>query len=111
MAFLILVFLFALAGLFRFFAKSAAEIQPPVSPMGAIPKRVPPDPRLQPNPSLDMRAMRADEDRMLHQYAWLDQDKGIVRIPVDRAMDLILQRGFATSAPSGAPASAPVKTP
>jgi len=30
----------------------------------------------------------------LHQYAWVDPDKGIVKIPIDRAMDLIAQRGL-----------------
>ena len=37
--------------------------------------------------------MRAAEDQVLHNYAWLDQANGIVRIPIDRAMELIEQRG------------------
>jgi len=104
MAFLILVFLFVLAGLFRYLAKQAAEVEPPVPPMGAMVQKLPPEPRLEPHPSLDMKQMRAAEDQILHQYAWIDPDKGIVRIPVDRAMDLILEKGLPAVNPQpGAP--------
>jgi hypothetical protein len=94
MAFLILVFLFSLLGLFRYFAKRAAEIEPPVPPMGAMVEKLPPEPRLEAHPSLDMTEMRAAEDHIQRQYAWIDPDKGIVRIPVARAMELILEKGL-----------------
>jgi hypothetical protein len=113
MAFLILVFLFSLSGLFRYFAKRAAEAQPPVPPMGAITQKLPPEPRLEPHPSLDMTEMRQAEDRNLRKYAWIDPDKGIVQIPVDRAMDLILEKGLLPVRPQpGGPAAATAgKTP
>ncbi len=113
MAFLILVFLFSLLGLFRYFATRAAEIEPPVPPMGAMAQKLPPEPRLEAHPSLDMKEMRAAEDRKLHQYAWIDPDKGIVQIPVDRAMELILEKGLLpVHPPLGAPvAAAAGKTP
>ena len=102
MAFLILVFLFGLCGLFRYFEKRAAEAQPPVPPMGAMVAEAAARAAPGAHPSLDMQEMRAAEDRILHQYAWIDPDKGIVRIPVDRAMDLILAKGFAAgAAPTG----------
>jgi hypothetical protein len=112
MAFLIIVFLFGLAGLFRYFAKLAAEAQPP-EPMGGIERKLPPEPRLEAHPSLDMKQMLADEDRLEHQYAWIDPDKGIVRIPVDRAMELILEKSLLPVRPQpGAPmAAAAGKTP
>jgi hypothetical protein len=34
---------------------------------------------------------RAANEPLLSEYAWQDQSKGIVRIPVDRAMELFLQ--------------------
>lgn len=113
MAFLILVFLFGLTGLFRYFAKRAAEIQPPTPPMGAMVEKLPPEPRLEAHPSLDMKEMRAAEDRKLHQYAWIDPDKGIVQIPVDRAMELILKKGLLPVRPQpGTPVTATAgKTP
>ena len=113
MAFLILVFLFSLVGLFRYFANRAAEAQPPVPPMGAMVEKLPPGPRLEPHPSLDMQEMRVAEDRKLNQYAWIDPDKGIVQIPVDRAMDLILEKGLLPVRPErGVPVPATAgKTP
>jgi hypothetical protein len=62
--------------------------------MGAILQKLPPGPRLEAHPSLDMKEMREAEDRKLNQYAWIDPDKGIVQIPVDRAMELILEKGL-----------------
>jgi hypothetical protein len=51
-----------------------------------------------------MQDWRASEDRVLHQYSWINPDKGIVQIPVDRAMDLIVQRGLPVLAqPPGKP--------
>jgi hypothetical protein len=95
MGFVIIVFLFMLWGLFQYFAKREAELGPPPSKgVGVTAQKLPPEPRLQVSPSLDMRQMRAAEDQILHQYAWIDPDKGIVRIPVDRAMDLMAQKGF-----------------
>jgi len=35
-----------------------------------------------------------EEDQKLATYDWVDQDAGKVRIPIDRAMDLIVQRGL-----------------
>lgn len=113
MAFLILVFLFSIVGLFRYFAKRAAEAQPPVPPMGALREKPPPGPRLEPHPSRDMREMKAAEDQKLSHYAWIDPDKGIVQIPVERAMELILEKGLLPVRPQpGAPVAATAgKTP
>ena len=42
------------------------------------------------------------ENRQLNSYGWVDQSNGIVRIPVERAMDLVLERGL-PSETNGAP--------
>ena len=39
--------------------------------------------------------MRAAEDQMLTSYGWVDPQNGVVRIPIDRAIDLLAQRGLA----------------
>ena len=49
----------------------------------------------------DLQEMRAAEDKVLHNYAWLDQANGIVRIPIDHAMDLLALRGLPTRKESG----------
>ena len=103
MALIMVVFLFGLAGLFWYFAKRAQEATAP-QPMAAARQKQPPEPRLQPHPSQDLRRMRADEDEILHQYAWIDPDKGIVRVPGDRAMDRILENSLLPVRPnSGGP--------
>ena len=38
-----------------------------------------------------LRTKREQDEERLHSYGWIDQDKGIVRLPIDRAMELLLQ--------------------
>lgn len=54
----------------------------------------PPEPRLQTTPVQDLAAVRAMEDSLLHGYGWVDRGAGIARIPVERAMELLLARGL-----------------
>jgi hypothetical protein len=56
--------------------------------------RLPPEPRLQVNPRQDLRDLRAEEDEQLTSYHWVDRNNNIVRIPIDEAMKLTLQRGL-----------------
>jgi hypothetical protein len=56
--------------------------------------RVPPEPRLQTNPRQDLADLRAREDATLTSYSWVDKNAGIVRIPIDEAVKLTLQRGL-----------------
>ena len=53
----------------------------------------------------DLQEMLAAEDKLLHSYGWVDQQHGMVRIPIDRAIDLLAQRGL-PSRPAAGPASA-----
>ena len=41
------------------------------------------------------------ENEVLGSYDWVDQKNGVVRIPIDRAMDLLAQRGLPVVSPSG----------
>jgi hypothetical protein len=50
---------------------------------------LPPEPRLQEHAVRDLQQMRATEDQILNSYQWVDQQRGAVRIPIDRAMELI----------------------
>ena len=51
-----------------------------------------------------LKNLRATEDTDLTSYGWVDRKNGVVHIPIDQAMDLILQRGLpirqATPTPS-----------
>lgn len=57
-------------------------------------QRLPPAPRLQTNPRQDLLDMRAAEQEILTTYGWADKNAGVVRIPIDAAMKLTLQRGL-----------------
>jgi len=54
-----------------------------------------PTPRLQTDDGAqDVTDLHAREDLLLSYYSWVDASRGKVRIPVERAMDLIAQRGL-----------------
>ncbi|MDB6017098.1 MAG: hypothetical protein JWR19_1587 [Pedosphaera sp.] len=53
-----------------------------------------PEPRLQVSPPLDLQELRAREDAELNNYGWVDRKTGVVRIPVERAIDIIAQKGL-----------------
>jgi len=51
-----------------------------------------PTPSLQSAPTTDLRALRTEKHALLDEYRWIDRDKGIVRIPIERAMALLIAR-------------------
>ncbi len=54
-----------------------------------------PTPRLQGDDgNQDTADLHAREDLLLDNYSWVDRSKGTVRIPIDRAMELIAQHGL-----------------
>jgi hypothetical protein len=54
-----------------------------------------PTPRMQRDDgNADVADLHAREDLLLSNYTWADQSKGTVRIPIERAMELIAQRGL-----------------
>jgi hypothetical protein len=99
---------FAVLGIFNAMEKHAAAIDKEQSPiLTAEPNRLPALPRLQPDPVGDLHQMRTAEDRILRGYAWIDQKNGIVRIPISRAMQLLVQRGIPTRAGTTPPGEIP----
>jgi len=81
--------------LFLFFAGREATQSGVQFPLAAgQERRVPPEPRLQTNPKQDLRDLLAAEDKVLNSYGWVDRTRGIVRIPIDEAMKLTVQRGL-----------------
>jgi hypothetical protein len=96
--------------LFRYFDSEAAEAGAARDfPLAAGRVDVPPEPRLQVTPRDDLQELRRQEDAILNTYTWVDRDAGIVRIPIEVAMRLTLERGLpARQAP---PADAPPASP
>ena len=66
------------------------------NPMAAEESQIPPSPRLEEHPAIEIQQLRAQEDHILSTYGWMDKKTGIVRIPIERAMELQLERGFPT---------------
>jgi hypothetical protein len=81
--------------MFRYMDARQAARTPPQYPLAAEQEvRVPPEPRLQTNPREDLKALRDQEQQTLSSYGWVDKNAGVVRIPIDEAMKLTLQRGL-----------------
>jgi hypothetical protein len=66
----------------------------------------------------NLKSFRETEHNQLHSYGWLNQGAGTVRLPIDRAKDLVLERNMlpareaptpsaTTTETAAAPASAP----
>jgi len=90
---IITALVFALSlGVFRFFSGHPAEA--PYNPMAAEAPTAPPLPRIEVAPAIEYQQLRAQEDQILSTYGWMDRKAGVTRIPIDRAIDLLLQRGF-----------------
>jgi hypothetical protein len=79
--------------------QSEKDAQAPRHPLASTLSRTePPLPRLQPDPRADLLAFRAKEDAVLHTYGWVDKSRGIVRVPIERAMEILAQRGLPSRA-------------
>ena len=66
----------------------------PFSQPSAQAKLRPVFPRLQISPPVEMEAFRAREEAELNSYGWLNKTAGIVHIPIEQAMELLLQKGL-----------------
>ena len=66
---------------------------PPAAPFENA-RQLPPAPRLQANPHEDLETFCAGQLEELSSNGWVDQQNGIVHIPIVRAMDLMLQQGY-----------------
>lgn len=61
-----------------------------------------PTPRLQTDDgNQDLAEMHARESLLLDHYSWIDRGQGKVRIPIERAMELIAQQGLPVVAGAG----------
>ena len=47
----------------------------------------------------DLRSLRAREDGELHSYGYVDKTRGVVRIPIERAMDLLAREAAGNRLP------------
>jgi hypothetical protein len=63
-------------------------------------------PQLQVVPGLDLREIRAAEAEQLGGYGWVDQRQGLVHVPIEQAIDMLLEQGLAARGAAATEAAA-----
>ncbi len=112
LALAVLLVTLVLWGLFHVFSRQAEKREPEVSPMfrQGRAKQDFPAPQLQPPPpvageesnryrpfitdTVDLETMQQRERYTLNSYGWVDQNAGVVHIPIQQAMDMLVQQGL-----------------
>jgi hypothetical protein len=79
--------------MFDYFAARQTRLDTPPSPLAET-RPLPLEPRLQVNPAQELREMRRAEEALLTSYGWVDQEAGLVRIPIARAMEMLVASGL-----------------
>ena len=82
----------SMEALFAFFESRRERNEPPPSPL--FDTALPSQPRLETTPGALLEDLRTAEDALLNSYEWTDRATGKVRIPIDRAIDVIAERGL-----------------
>jgi hypothetical protein len=98
--------LIGLKGLFAYLDHREKAEQPPVNPLvtnvltdtrhisPGYPQSAFPSPKLEEDERGQLNGIRIEEEKALYSYGWVDEKAGTVRIPIERAMELIVQRGL-----------------
>lgn len=73
----------------------------PIKPPTALFTRsqMPPPPLIQEHSGGELARYLEGQDQLLDTYGWVNRKAGIVRIPISRAMALLLQKGFPVRPP------------
>jgi mono/diheme cytochrome c family protein len=96
----------AMGGLIFVTGGSVADASNTIAPTGET--RLPPEPRLEQNPTRDGTRIETEALERLETYGWADDAQTAAHIPIDRAMEILLERGVANAfAGEGGAAAAP----
>jgi hypothetical protein len=92
LALVVHVFLWWLFGVYE---RQNQRAQTPAYPMAAgHQNRLPPSPRLQENPQQELQDLHAKQKALLEGYGWVNKEAGIARIPIEDAMQIVVERGL-----------------
>ena len=106
-----IVCLFGLRGVYSYLDQREKSGQPQVSPLvtnapadtrhvaPGYPQTTFPDPKLEEDERGQLNGIITNEQNRLYTYGWVDENAGTVHIPIERAMDLIVERGLPVRAP------------
>ena len=90
-------------GMVMYASRHAEEARPAPSPLPAAnERRVPTGPLLQDDPEAELEALHKEMQALQEGYGWVDQASGVVRIPIDHAIDLVVERGETDAGAVGA---------
>jgi hypothetical protein len=101
-----LLCILAIKGLYSFLERREKASQPSVNPLitnrpedtrhveRGYPQSVFPNPKLEEDERGQLDDIRTNEDKTLYSYGWVDEKAGTVHVPIERAMDLLVQRGL-----------------
>ena len=105
-------------GMFHFLDAYNRKHQAPVSPMAhsepdtrnASPATIQkfPEPRLEDDERTQLNGFRLAEEQKLNSSGWVDQNAGVVHIPIEQAMKQIAQQGLPTTPKAGTMPLSPV---
>ena len=113
---------FLVDGIYSYLDKRSEAEQAPINPLvtnaPADTRRVPrdypqgafPNPKLEEDERGQLNGIRLKEEQTLATYDYIDKNAGTIRIPIDRAMDLIAQRGLPTREESAIHVVAPAQS-
>lgn len=76
------------------YARAKAQDPPPPIMIEARLPHEPPAPRLQSDPFIELDLLRSAEETRLTSYGWGEGSAENAHIPIDRAMDLLVERGL-----------------
>jgi len=78
-----------------------------VGPGLYVPPRSFPAPQLQTSPLSDLEKLESAQRARIERYGWIDQSKGILRVPIQRAMEIVASKGGQALAPLAPPPRPP----
>ena len=85
--------LFLMSSLFDLFERRAERIEPPPRSLVAV-APAPAGIRGEVESGEELRASRAFEDSVLTAYGWVDPESNLVRVPIDRAIEIVAAKGL-----------------
>jgi len=91
---LVVFTLFIIWVLFQTIETSVMESEKPISPLAGL-RKITSQPLLRVEPESDLKSVLAVEDSLLNTYEWILKEAGVVRIPIDHAMELLREKGLA----------------